>query len=67
LKGRGKRISEFEMPGLQSEFQDTEKPCLKKTKKERETETDRQTERARIKPQPVGVFSHSNHQDSGVF
>jgi hypothetical protein len=39
LGGRGRWISEFEgQPGLQREFQDsqgyTEKPCLKKTKKQ---------------------------------
>jgi hypothetical protein len=41
LGGRGRQISEFEaQPGLQSEFQDSqgypEKPCLKKTNKQKE-------------------------------
>jgi hypothetical protein len=59
LGGRGRRISEFAgQPGLQSEFQDsqsyTEKPCLKKLKKQ----TNKQTNKNKTEGREIPTSNH---------
>ena len=55
LGGRGRRISEFSQPGLQSEFQDiqgyTEKPCLEKKTKQNKTKQKQKQKKTKPKNQ----------------